>query len=89
VGSRRESRHAMNIGPVGDITPEQMDELTARWKGGWERDRNKLPKLLTPLPRRVRVRLWLEHRVNGAGIWLAGHGHWKAAERLWRVCGMW
>lgn len=51
--------------------------------------RNGTVRILTPLPRRVRVRLWFTHRIDGAGIWLVDHGHMDAAERLWRVCGLW
>ena len=50
--------------------------------------RTQQPTVLD-LPRRVRLRLWLTHRINGLGIWLAGHGHTEAAVRLWRICGMW
>jgi hypothetical protein len=75
------------------MTVPMSDDVAAKFRqefeATWERSRHKPVKLLTPLPRRVRLRLWLERRVNHAGIWLAGHGHWKAAERLWRVCGMW
>lgn len=46
-------------------------------------------KVYPPLPRRVRFRLWLEHHINGAGIWLVEHGHHDAAIALWRACGMW
>lgn len=42
-----------------------------------------------PLPRRVRLRLWLTGRINHLGIWLVERGHPTAAERLWRACGMW
>jgi len=37
------------------------------------------------LPRRTRVRLWRTRQVDSAGIWLAGHGHYRAAAVLWRV----
>ena len=42
-----------------------------------------------PLPRRVRFRLWREHRINGLGIWLVNHGHEDMAVLLWRACRMW
>ncbi len=74
------------VWPVGTVT---MDELAARWKATWERDKGKPPRLLTPLPRRVRLHLWLTRQVNAAGIWLVEHGHLTAAERLWRVCRRW
>jgi hypothetical protein len=47
------------------------------------------PHLKTPLPRRVRMKLWLTRRVNAAGIWLCEHHHEGAAELLWRACRMW
>jgi len=46
-------------------------------------------KLLTPLPRRVRLRLWLTGCVDTAAYRLVCSGHCDAAARLWRVCGMW
>lgn len=42
-------------------------------------------RLLTPLPRRTRLRLAAESAVNRIGIWLVGHGHFGAAKRLWRL----
>jgi hypothetical protein len=47
------------------------------------------PKLLTPLPRRVRARLAYRRAVDEAAIWLIDHGRLRAAERLWRAFGMW
>jgi hypothetical protein len=47
------------------------------------------PKLLTPLPRRVRLRLALTRAVDSAAIWLADRRRFGAAERLWRVTGLW
>lgn len=46
-------------------------------------------KLLTPLPRKVRLRLWCTSLINKAGYWLVCHDHIRAAERLWRACRMW
>jgi hypothetical protein len=37
------------------------------------------------LPWRTRLRLWRTRQVNTAGIWLADHGHWRAAAVLWRI----
>jgi hypothetical protein len=47
------------------------------------------PKLLTPLPWRVRLRLWLTRRVDGAAIWLVEHGRFRAAIGVWRACRLW
>lgn len=41
------------------------------------------------LPRGLVFRFWWQHHVNAAGIWLTGHGHWRAAVLLWRLCRMW
>ncbi|MFE2967554.1 hypothetical protein ACFXKC_28550 [Streptomyces sp. NPDC059340] len=41
------------------------------------------------LPLRTRMRLHAEHRIDGVSGWLAGHGHCRTAEWLWRACGMW
>jgi hypothetical protein len=46
-------------------------------------------RLLTPLPRRVRARLWVTRRVDGIGIWLVGHRRFAAAQAWWQVCGTW
>jgi hypothetical protein len=43
--------------------------------------------LLHPLP--TRIRLAIHHQVDRAGYWLAGRGHGRAAEWLWRACRMW
>lgn len=41
------------------------------------------------LLRRTRLRLWLQRRVDLTASWLAGRGHWRMAELVWRLCGMW
>src|SRR5260221_6596912 len=53
--------HAALVPPAiiklaGDITPEQLDELAARWKANWERDKNKPPVVLSDPPPGV---VWL------------------------------
>lgn len=45
--------------------------------------------LLTPLPRKVRLRLWCQHQIDGAAIWLVRHRQFRAAEILWRITGGW
>jgi hypothetical protein len=42
-----------------------------------------------PLPRRTRLRLQLTRRIDTAAYWLTCHGHWRAAMRLYQLCGMW
>ena len=44
---------------------------------------------LTSLPLRVRLRLAVVSAVDSAGIWLTCHDHYKAAEWLWRITGLW
>ena len=45
--------------------------------------------LLTPLPRRVRLRLWIQHHIDGAGIWLVERGRYRVAIGLWKLTGGW
>lgn len=42
-------------------------------------------KLLDPLPRRVRARLWLQrHVIDAPAIWLCGHHGWRLAIVWWK-----
>lgn len=41
------------------------------------------------LSRRTRLRLWMTRRVDLTASWLVARGHWRAAQRLWQLCGMW
>ncbi|HEV2375187.1 MAG TPA: hypothetical protein VGS19_23885 [Streptosporangiaceae bacterium] len=67
------------------LTAEELE----RFKADFERaNRTGRVKILTPLPRRVRARLWLRARVTGVGVWLMDHGRYGLAEALWRVCRM-
>lgn len=54
----------------------------------YERLSRKPPKLLTPLPRRVRLRIWRRKQLTSLGIWLADRGHLAAATRLWKIFRM-
>lgn len=45
--------------------------------------------LLDPLPRKVRVRLWCDSRVDHFASWLAGHGRWRMAMAVWKAYGAW
>lgn len=45
--------------------------------------------LLDPLPRRVRLRLWMQHRIDGAAIWLVERDHYRLAIGLWKLTGGW
>ena len=45
--------------------------------------------LLDPLPRRVRLRLWVQHRIDGAAIWLVERDRFQAAKWLWKLTGGW
>lgn len=45
-------------------------------------------KLLTPLPRRVRLRLALTRAVDHTAVWLTDRQQYRAAEWLWAVTGL-
>jgi hypothetical protein len=68
---------------------EISPELAAEFAEALERLRGHPPRLLTPLPFRVRVKLTARHVVDSAAIWLVDRGRFGAAERLWRLFGMW
>jgi hypothetical protein len=42
-------------------------------------------RVLTPLPRRVRLRLWLAGRRDAVAVGLVQHGHFRAALWTWRL----
>ena len=46
-------------------------------------------RFLTPLPRKVRLRLWRTRKIDGIAIWLVEHDHIGAAIVLWRMFGQW
>jgi hypothetical protein len=64
--------------PIGD--------LAAKFERAY---RDGQVKLLTPLPRKVRLRLWLHSQADRIGCWLCDHRHPEAAIAFWRACGMW
>lgn len=66
-------------------TSEQLEQFAAEWRRKMRDGTFGRPVLLTPLPRRVRLRLAAEHAVNGIGIWLVNRGRISAAKRLWRL----
>jgi hypothetical protein len=35
------------------------------------------------------MQLWAKRRVDLTASWLACHGRWRLAMRLWKLCGMW
>lgn len=65
---------------------DTLDDLRADFERACKTGR---VQLLDPLPRKVRLRLWLTGRIDAIGIWLADHEHCTAAERWWRLCGKW
>lgn len=85
--------------PPGTAFPCGLVPSEAGWTAGqveeWATEFRKLaasgapPRLLDPLPRRARLRLWLTKRVDSAAIRLLGSGHERAAIALWRVTGRW
>lgn len=46
-------------------------------------------KILMRLPRRVRFRLWRDHRIDAIAIWLTTNGHHDAAIWTWKITGRW
>ena len=47
------------------------------------------PVVLPPLPRRVRLRLWMQHHIDGAAIWLVKRDRFQSAKWLWKLTGGW
>lgn len=45
--------------------------------------------LLDPLPRPVRLRLWLTGQIDHAACSLIVHRRFRTAVALWRVTGLW
>lgn len=68
-------------------SPIWTDEQLAWFAAEWERAVRGPVRLLTPLPRRVRLRLAIRYVIDGAAIWLAEHGHFRAATLTWRLFG--
>jgi hypothetical protein len=54
-----------------------------------ERAATRPPRLLTPLPLRVRLRLATARAIDTIGCWLCDHHRPGMAMLLWRVCGLW
>lgn len=44
---------------------------------------------LSCLPRRVRVRLWCDSRVDHLASWLVARGRWRLAMAVWKAYGAW
>lgn len=76
---------------AGDKEARSWETLlvTGQFRAGWERARHGRMRLLTPLPRRVRLRLAVTGAADRVAIWLCGRGLYGTAERLWRACGAW
>ena len=65
-------------------TDKEIEQFRAEWMLNFQR-----PKLLTPLPRRVRVRLACTRAIDKTAIWLVDRRQFGAAQRLWRTFRMW
>jgi hypothetical protein len=64
--------------------PMVIDDATVeKLKDGFEKARHGPVKLLTPLPWRIRLRLWWNGKVDKTAIWLSSHGKPGAALWLW------
>lgn len=66
-----------------------MEAEWDRLRRRWARQHRRAPRLLTPLPRHVRLRLAATKVINTTGCWLCDHGRTRLAMLLWRACGMW
>lgn len=70
-------------GPPADAEMEALqrvlDDRAARERH-WQREWGRLSRTL---PWRTRLRLRVSRRVDGAAIWLAGHGRFRAARITW------
>lgn len=42
-----------------------------------------------PLPRKTRLRLWTNRRIDLTATWLVVRVHWRAGKLLWQLCGKW
>lgn len=71
--------------PDAEWTDKQLEQFAAEWR----KQATGRARLRTPLPRRVRARLAFRRVIDEAAIWLIDRGRLRAAERLWRACGMW
>lgn len=67
------------------IRDKELADLEAEWR----RKAGEPPRLLTPLPWRVRLRLAFEHAIDHAAIRLVGRKRYRAAGLLWRMFRMW
>jgi hypothetical protein len=47
------------------------------------------PHVIGLKPRPARLRFRLVRCVDHVAVWLGGHGHDRAAVRLWRLSGLW
>jgi hypothetical protein len=76
--------------PVAEAEP-WTDEQLGQFVDEWRRQARKPGRirLLTPLPRRVRVRLAAARAVDRVAIRLVDRKRYRAARALWRAFGMW
>ena len=69
-----------------ELTAEQVEAFAAAFEKAMAK--GKL-RVLTPLPRRIRLRLWAHRRIDGLCAFLCAHGGWQLAIGVYRACGMW
>lgn len=71
------------FGPCGLGAEELSDAQIKAFSSEWIRKSKGRPVLMTPLPRRARLRLAVTRVIDTIAIKLVDHGHIDAARRLW------
>jgi hypothetical protein len=46
-------------------------------------------RVVPPLPRKLRARLWCDHQVDRFASWLVARGQWRTATWVWKAYGAW
>jgi hypothetical protein len=46
-------------------------------------------RVVPPLPRKVRARLWRDRQVDRFASWLVVRGRWRVATWVWKIYGAW
>jgi hypothetical protein len=77
------------IGPTA-MGDEEIEAFAVAWRAAYAgTPRHKGVVLLTPMPRRVRLRLAVTREIDRAAIWAITRVHWRAGVWVWRLTGHW